>query len=578
MGGSERLDSWKAIAAYLKRDESTVRRWEKEGLPVHRHLHAKKASVYAYPSEIDQWWNAGRTRLDAMEAATKGSRRTLARFFAAGLLVFGGAAGWFAAVSGQRWLDPPAGENGIRAIAILPFTNASDDVQQDYLADGMTDALINELGKVRALRVVSRTSAMAYKGTNKPVDQVARELSVDAIVKGSVAQHSGRARISVQLIRARPERQLWTERYERDFSGIMTLQRDVARAIATEIDAKLTPEERNLLARPRPVQGDAYQAYLKGRYHWNQASAQGLMKARESFEKAISKDPTFAPAYVGLADTYSWSYRWALPSLPLPREGFSKARSAALKALELDETLAEAHSALAYITEAHDQDWATAEERYRRAIQLNPNHANVRHLYALYLAIPRRFDEAFVQIRLAEELDPHSRPIKLAIGVLHFWSGQFDRAIQHWQMTQELEVDFPHTHYMLGLAYTAKGMYTKAIAAHRKGIALTGESARSLALLALAYGKGGQRAEALKIVDKLNERARREYISGYDMALAHMGLANKDEALRWLQTAFDAGDQELPGLNRAPFWWDSLRADPRFQDLVGRMRLPPIKQ
>lgn len=568
----ERLDSWKAIAAYLKRDERTVRRWEKEGLPVHRHLHAKKASVYAYPAEIDLWWkNGGDGRLASVPIAAP--RRRFGAVLAVCLLLLAVGAGW-------AWLSYRTPDRliakAITSIAVLPLDNLSGDTQQDYLADGMTEALISELGKISALRVASRTSAMSYKGRKKPLDQIARELAVDTIVEGSVVHESGRARVSVQLIRTNPERQLWSKHYETDFSSILTLQRDVARAIAREIQANLTPQERKLLAKSRPVDAEAYEAYLKGRYHWNQASAQGLLKARESFEKAISKDPGFAPSYVGLADTYSWSYRWALPSLPLPREAFSKARSAALKAIELDDTLAEAHTALAYITEGHDRDWAAAENRYRRAIELNPNHANARHLYALYLAIPRRFDEALVQIRRAEELDPHSRPIKLAIGVLYFWSGQFDRAIQHWRMTQELEFDFPHTHYMLGLAYTAKGMYSDAIAAHHKGIALTGESARSLALLALAYGKAGQNIEARKILQKLNERAQREYVSGYDMAVAYAGLGNKEEALHWLEEAFRAGDQELPGLNRAPWWWDSLRDDLRFQDLVRRMQLPPI--
>jgi len=570
MGPSRRLDSWKAIAAHLKRDESTVRRWQKEGLPVHRHLHTKKASVYAYPSEIDLWWKEGRARLESVEAVTVSSRRRLA-WSLVGLIVLAAGAGWM--VYADRLFGRPA-TSEIASIAVLPLDNLSGDPQQDYFADGITEALITELGRIKTLRVISRTSVMAYKGRKKPLAQVARELNVDALVEGVVVREGGRVRVTAQLIRMQPERLLWSNHYEREISSILALQSDLARSIAVEIRAKLTPREQALLANARAVDPEGYEAYLKGRYHWNKASAPGLLKARESYEDAIRKDPAFAPAYAGLADTYAWSYRWAVGSLPSPRETFDKARSAALKALELDDTLAEAHAVLAYIKEAHDWDWAGAEDQYRRAIELNPSHAGVRHLYALYLAIPRRFDEALDQIRRAEQLDPHSRPIKRALGIVYFWSGQFDRAIEQWQLTLELEPDFPLTHYHLALAYTQKGMYVEAIDAHRKSIASSGATPRALALLAHAHGKAGQHSEALKILAQLNERAKDEYVSGYDMAIAYLGLANNEEALRRLEKAFEARDQELPSVNRAPFWWDPLHSDPRFQDLLRRLRLP----
>jgi TolB-like protein/tetratricopeptide (TPR) repeat protein len=569
MGPAGRLDSWKAIAAYLKRDERTVRRWEKEGLPIHRHLHAKKASVYAYPSEIDSWWDAGPARL-AVEAVAP-SRRRLAWLLAICSMLLAAGAGWIA--FGDRLSGRPAA-GAITSIAVLPLANLSGDAQQDYFVDGMTEALITELGRISALRVMSRSSVMAYKEGKKPVAQVARELNAEAVLEGAVVREGSRVRITVQLMRFGPERQLWTDQYERDVSSILVLQRDLARVIAAEIRAKLTPSEHAVLATARAVNPEAYERYLTGRYHWNKASAQGLLKARESFEEAIRKDPGFAPAYAGLADTYAWSYRWLVVSMAPPQETFSKARAAALKALELDDTLAEAHAVLAYIKESYDWDWAGAEDQYRRAIELNPNHAGVRHLYAMYLAIPRRFDEAFVQLRRAEQLDPHSRPIKRAIGRLYYWAGDFDRAIEQWQRTLELEPDFPQTHRSLGVAYTQKGMYAEAISAHRKGIALTGETPRSLAGLAHAYGKAGLRSEALKLLARLNELAKDEYVSGYDMAIAYMGLTNYEEALRWLETAFEARDQELPSVTRNPFWWVPLRADPRFQDLLRRLRLP----
>jgi TolB-like protein/Tfp pilus assembly protein PilF len=567
--GGERLDSWKGIAAYLKRDESTVRRWEKEGLPVHRHLHAKKASVYAYPSEIDSWWNADRRRLEAH--AVEPARRRFAWLLAIGSLLLGVGAGWIA--FGDRMLQRPAtGE--ITSIAVLPLANLSGDPQEEYFADGMTEALIGELGKISALRVVSRTSVMAYKSTRKTLPQIARELNVDALVEGAVAREGGRVSVSAQLIRARPESRLWADRYERDMSSILGLQRDVAHMIAAEIRATLTPEEKVLLAGARSVNAASYEAYLKGRYHWNKASGTALLQARAYFEEAIDKDPGFAQAYVGLANSYTWAYRWDAPALLKPREAFPKAKAAALKAIELDATLAEAHASLAYIKEAYDWDWEGAERDYRRAIQLNPSSPGVRHGYAIYLTIPRRFDEAFSHMKRAEELDPLSRAIRRGKGWLYLWSRQYDRAIEQWRMTLELDPDFPQAHYALAIAYAQKGLYEDAIGWHGKAISLAGDTPRALAILAHAYGKAGQKKEALQILGSLSERAKREYVSGYLVAIGYVGAGNEDEALRWLEKAFDERDPWLGEMNAASFWFDELRSHPRFQDLRRRLRLP----
>jgi TolB-like protein/Flp pilus assembly protein TadD len=404
------------------------------------------------------------------------------------------AASWFA--FGDRVFERPATVE-ITSIAVLPLANLSGDPQEEYFADGMTEALIGELGKVSALRVMSRTSVMPYKNTKKTLPQIARELNVDALVEGAVVREGGRVRVSAQLIRATPERRLWADRYERDVSSILGLQRDVAQMIAAEIRATLTPEEKVLLGNARPVNAASYEAYLKGRYHWNKASGTALLQARAYFEQAIDKDPGFAQAYVGLANTYAWAYRWDAPSLLAPREAFPKAKAAALKAIELDATLAEAHASLGYIKEAYDWDWEGAERDYRRAIELNPSYPGVRHWYAIYLAIPRRFDEAFAQMKRAEELDPLSRAVRRGKGWLYLWSREYDRAIEQWRMTLELDPDFPQAHYALAIAYAQKGMYEDAIGLHRKEIALAGETPRALAILAHAYGKAGQKHEAL---------------------------------------------------------------------------------
>ena len=415
---------------------------------------------------------------------------------------------------------------------------------------------------------------MTYKNTKKALPQIARELNVDALVEGAVLREGSRVRVTAHLIRTKPERRLWADRYERDVSSILALQRDIAHMIATEIRATLTPEEKVLLSGARPVNLASYEAYLKGRYHWNKASGAALLQARAFFEEAIGKDPGFAQAYVGLANTYAWAYRWDAPSLPAPRDAFPKAKVAALKAIELDAALADAHASLAYIKEAYDWDWSGAERDYRRAIELNPSHPSARHWYALHLAVHRRFDEAFVQMKRAEELDPLSRAIKRGKGWLYLWSRQYDRAIQQWRMTLELDVDFPQAHYALAIAYAQKGMYEDAIALHRKAIALAGETPRTLAILAHAHGKAGQKDEALQILRHLNERAKREYVSGYHLAIGYVGAGNKAEALRWLERAFEERDPWLGEVNPASFWLDDLHSDTRFQDLVRRVRLP----
>lgn len=565
----ERLGSWKSIAAYLNRDERTVRRWEKEGLPVHRHVHARKASIYAYASEIDQWWNRDRMRLEGAAAVAAKRHRWAWLLGGCSMALLAALGAWIAL--GNRVPERSAAPE-IASIAVLPLENLSGDPQQEYFADGITEALITELGRIKGLRIISRSSVMPYKGRKKALEQVARELKVDAVVEGAVVREGSRVQVTAQLIRLQPERQVWAERYERDTSSILVLQADLTRAIASEVRARLTTPEQALLSKTRVVNPEAYDAYLKGRFHWHKASAEGLQKAKQQFEEAIRIDPGFAPAHAALADSYTWSYRWGGPQRP-PREAFPKATAAALKALELDETLAEAHASLAYIKEAYDWDWDGAERGYRRAIELNPNAASVRHSYALFLAIPRRFDEAFAHIRRAEELDPLSRGIKRGKGWLYFWAGDFDRALAYWQMLLELERDFHQVHYSLALAYTGKAMYEEAISAHLKAIAASGKEFRSMLLLAHAYGKSGRASEARRIIAGLTGRAKDEYVSGYDVAIAHLGLGNKAAALRWLEQAYDDRD-ELGKLARAPFWWDPLRSEPQFQDLLRRLRLP----
>jgi tetratricopeptide (TPR) repeat protein len=403
---------------------------------------------------------------------------------------------------------------------------------------------------------------------------VAQELNVDALVEGAVVREGSRVRVTARLVQTRPERALWSERYERELSSILVLQADLAHAIAGEVRAKLIIPQRAQLAKVRAVDPEAYETYLKGRFQFNKATAEGIHQARASFEEAIRKDPSFAPAYAGLADTYSWS--WAFPGRTLqpPHAVFPKAKAAVIKALELDETLAEVHTSLGFIKERYDWDWEGAERAYRRAIELNPSNATAHHWYAMYLGIPRRYEEAFAHLRRAEELDPLSLRVKAGKGWLYFWSGDFDRMLQHAQMMLELEPGHGQIHYFLGHAYLAKGMYDEAIASYRREMARSGKATRLLAFTAYALGKTGQTPEALSLIAELTERARHDFVAGNLLAIAYMGVGNKEEALRWLEHAFEQRTQ-LSDLNRrAYFWLQPLHSDPRFQDLIRRLRLP----
>jgi tetratricopeptide (TPR) repeat protein len=355
-------------------------------------------------------------------------------------------------------------------------------------------------------------------------------------------------------------------------SDILVLQSEIAQAITEEIKVKLTPEEQVRLASARPVNPEAHEAYLKGLYHWNRSALRDRLKATQYFEEAIRKDPTYARAYVGLADTYAWSFGGSALS---PRELYPKAKEAALKALELDDKLAEAHASLAFIKDTYDWDWAGAEKEYKRAIELNPSYASAHAWYAFIFAFKGRFEEAFAEIKRAEELDPLSLPIKTQIGWLYFYQSQFDRAIEQWRKTLELDPNFSLAHYNLGMGYVQKGMYEEAIGAYRKAITLGEEQTGYLAQLAYAYARAGQKAEALRILAKLNERSKREYVPSSCLALLHLGLGNKEQAFELLQKAYQERDSGLPSfLKLEPFWWKPLRSDPRFQDLLRRINFP----
>src|SRR5712691_11723121 len=569
---TEMLGSWKEIAAYLKRDESTVRRWEKEGLPVHRHTHKKKATVYAHKSEIDVWWNDGHARLELMETAVPGRRRRVV-LWGTGALILLAAVGLGLNVGGvrDRLLGRPlAGE--ITSIAVLPLKNLSGDTAQDYFADGITEALITELGKISTLQVISHQSVLGYRQTAKPLPQIARELKVNALLEGAVLRSGGKVRITVNVVQAAPERHLWAESYEFDQRDVLAVQGEVARGVARQIRVRLMPEERTRLATSQRVDPEAYEAYLLGRAYSYKGMARARIswtRAKEYFEKAIEKDPSYAPAYAGLALLYvhnrGFSSRDAEERLQV--------RQWAEKALKLDDTLAEAHTALARVTQ-QEWDWPGAEREYRRAIELNPSYPLARIWYAIYLYAMQRFEEAAAQAKRAQQLDPGSPLINTWAGAAYFFAGRGEEAMASWQKALELDPSYSDASIVLARTYVTRGMYQQAVAELQKALVFNAREPFVLGVLAHAYARAGRREDALKLVGELKRiEAERGSIPTFSIIWAYAGLGDKEQAFAWLEKSYEEHRDRMVWLNVDPLL-DPLRSDPRFHDLVRRVGLP----
>jgi serine/threonine protein kinase/Tfp pilus assembly protein PilF len=451
----------------------------------------------------------------------------------------------------------------IESIAVLPLQNLSGDPNQEYFSDGMTEELITNLAKISALKVISRTSVMHYKGTQKSLPEIANELNVDAVLEGSVRRVGDRVRITAQLIQARQDRHLWADSYDRDLRDVLALQSELAQAIVGQIRIKLTPEEQSRLAsgRARPVNPEAYEVYLRGRYQLD--GWRDVPKAYQSFTQAIEKDPTFAPAYAGLASC-------AITG-GAPPDVLAKARDAADKALELDPMLAQAHGMSAFL-KVFEWDWTGAERESKRALELNPSDADAHAAYATFLAATGRFDEAIAEMKQAHELDPAGLSSNLALGWVYTKARRYDDAIAQFRRTLDLNPNLALTRRELAWAYTFKGMYEEALAEYRK-LGLPTDS-----MLAYLYAVSGRRAEALKMIRDLErrglERQRRgEYTSPYHMAVPYAGLNDKEKALALLEQGYKVRDGNM-WITKVELSFDNLRSDPRFQDLLRRMNFP----
>jgi serine/threonine protein kinase/Tfp pilus assembly protein PilF len=462
------------------------------------------------------------------------------------------------------------------SIAVLPFANLSADKEQEYFCDGMAENLINALTHVEDLRVVARTSAFSFRGREIDVREIGRKLKVETLLEGSVRKAGSRLRISAQLINVADGYHLWSEKYDRDIGDmccpedIFGIQDEISLAVVDKLKIKLLGGEKAELVKRHTKDLEAYDLYLKGRFFWNKRTKEGYFKSLTYFQQAIDRDPNYALAYVGIADCYSL-LGW-YDYLP-PQEAFPRARAAAEKALEMDDTLAEANASRGWISANYEWDWLAAENKYQRAIELNPSYATAHQWYAEYLSYVGRHDESIAEAKRAQELDPLSIIINNDLGQVLYYARQYDRAIEQLQKTLELDPNFIVSHFFLAFLYAQKAMHDNAIAEVQKAMSLSaGDDSLMLAQLGTIYSYAGKRDEAKKVLDELHQLSKQRYVSRFYMALIYMGLGQKDQAFEWLEKAYKKRDHWLETLKVHP-WLDSLRSDPRFIELLRKMGL-----
>ena len=528
----DRLDSWKAIAAYLNRTVRTVHRWEThEGLPVHRHHHKKSGSVYAYQSEIDAWWESA-----APEAETRRN-------------------------SSERLM-----------LAVLPFERFGGGPDDEYLAAGFTEDLITDLARLDPARlgVIARTSAMAFKGTGQDVKRIGRKLGVGYVVEGSVRREGDRLRVTAQLISVQDQTHLWAERYDRAIGDVLRMQSDIARAIASEIHLQLSSDRDALLPVAPAVHPGAYQAYLKGRFFMYQMTGDAIRKAVEYFQEAIRLDPNYAAAYAGVAEACVW-----LPAFAgvLPRESFPRALDAAQKALKLDSGLSEAFASLGAYHTYFGWDWSEAEKALRQAGELNPSNIHARVILADLLSFVGRHDEAIAEGSRACEIDPLSLFVHSGFGFTLYLARKYDEALKQLERTLELDPNYLLTYLNLGLVLTAKGDYEKAVGVFRRARELAPHFPDALALLAYACGRSGRSGEALALLNELRALERQQFVPHFLYATVYVGLEDEERSLGALEASYDERTWLLGTVKSLPIF-DPLWGTERFKHLVSRMKFP----
>jgi TolB-like protein/DNA-binding winged helix-turn-helix (wHTH) protein/Tfp pilus assembly protein PilF len=469
-----------------------------------------------------------------------------------------------------RW-QGAAARQGKVMLAVLPFENLTGDPANEYFSDGLTEEIITQLAELQPSRlgVIARTSVMSYKHSDRTIDRVGSQLGVQYILEGSLRQSSGRVRITAQLIQVKDQTHLWAQDYDRDLGDVLTLEREVSGDVAREIQLELTSQRQAILTRPRPVNPEAHELYLKGRFYWDKRTTDGFQKAVDYFQAAIQIDPNYAEAYAGLAD----AYRFLMSAYP-PAEVMPKARAAAEKALAIDPNLAEAHASLGLIAPYYDWDWEGAKKHLQRAIELNPNYATAHHWYGDgYLRPMGKLDESLAELRLAQRLDPLSIIILTDIGTNLFFARRYDEAIVQLRSVLDLDPNFLIANSYLRMAYIEKGMYPEALQMVEKEKALAGEVAYLVGMLSV-QAPMGHTEQAKKILAQLLSLSKKEHLDPGMIATCYLALADKDQAMAWLEKAYTERSNYMTTLK---VWaaFDPLRGDPRFVDLERRVKLAP---
>ena len=580
------LDSWKEIAAYLNRDVTTVQRWEKrEGMPVHRHVHDKRGSVYALPEELDEWVRSRSPRVDETEkkpeaetppAAPNGQATTVPKTrlwlaLAAVLCICLPAAAWLA----FRHRETVAVEPKIRSLAVLPLRNLSGDPAQEYLADGITEALIGQLANIRDLRVISHTSVMRFKDTQLSIPEIAKTLGVDAVVEGSVMKEGDRIRVTAQLIHGATDQHFWSETYDREMRDALTLESELALAIGKKVEVTVTGEEQQRLSAARPVAPEVYESYLMGRFVFRQGNRAALEQSIQYFEDALKKDPTFAPAYVGLAEAYTML--GTVVAGMSPQATRPKVTDYARKALALDPDLVEAHVALANVLQ-EEWHWTEAEAEYKRALELNPNNADAHSWFALWLSCQGRTREAVAEIERVRALDPVGISGDSGTWMLNsgswilFQSHRFDDAIRESRSALAVRPGNANILLTLGFALIADDKPAEAIPVLEKALTISRGSPAVIGVLIRAYAHAGRRSDALRLLAELKQRRKAGYIPAGAFVNAYLGLGDNEQAFYWLEQAYSEQSNILLFLKTHPYF-DPIRGDPRFADLVRRVGL-----
>jgi len=455
-----------------------------------------------------------------------------------------------------------------KSIAVLPFENLSEEKGNAYFAEGIQDEILTRLAKIADLKVISRTSTQHFKSSPENLPQIAKQLGVANILEGSVQRVADQVRVNVQLINATTDAHLWAESFDRQLTDIFRIESEIAKTIADTLQAKLTGSEKRAIAAQPTENTEAHEFYLKGRYFWNKRTAKDFKTAISYFQQAIDKDPKYALAYAGLADSYGLLSGWGAGS---PQESFPPAKTAAKKALALDDTLAEAHASLAKILFAYDLDFDGSIREFRQAIELDPNYAMAHHWYGNGpLAQSGQFDEAIAECKRAVELDPLSLINNTDLGTTYYFARRYDQAIEQLRKTLEMDPGFYYAQYSLGQAIELKGDIVGAMAEYQKAQALN-DDPQVLALLGHAYASSGNKTEALKILDQLKELSKQRYVSAYNFAIVYLGLGDKEEALRWLQKSYqDRAGFDIAAIKVDPFL-DPLRGDSRFEALADKI-------